>query len=408
MNPEDLLTDALHDRVERTDYPSTPLSAVAGRAGAIRARRRRTTFLAAAAAVAVVTVPGAVWLGRSPGSSPEPTGNPSSQTSNPTVGTSEPPVMALNALPRGPKPDVDYLDGETFVGISGEHLSLPPGTNGVVRARGGGLMVATAKRSPEPAFSQGFAGQLALVDDPNQTGQIDLGCGAMQFAFSADGTQSAYWTMKGCDPTLGGTLYLGVLNTMGESGQAGIPTPPGQIEEPVGVLSADSVVVNAVKPDGTPDGVWVIGSGAPRRIPGLDTAQGVSESTGVVSGTQSDGTSVLVDATSGAIQWNAPEGWLLGKLSLDGAHVVASHSVGGTTRYTILDATNGHPVMDVPEVSGTEVDETAWAEDGSLMLVLDDHQSSAIVRCTIHGDLSLATPVAADGTVAHYRFSTTA
>jgi len=47
MNPEDLLSDALHDRVERTDYPSTPLSTVAGRAGAIRARRRRTTFLAA-------------------------------------------------------------------------------------------------------------------------------------------------------------------------------------------------------------------------------------------------------------------------------------------------------------------------------------------------------------------------
>ena len=35
MNPEDLLTDTLHDRVERTDYPSTPLSTVAGRAGAI-------------------------------------------------------------------------------------------------------------------------------------------------------------------------------------------------------------------------------------------------------------------------------------------------------------------------------------------------------------------------------------
>jgi hypothetical protein len=402
MNPEDLLSDALRDRVERTDYPSTPLSAVAGRAGAIRARRRRTTFLAAAAAVAVVTVPGAVWLGHSPGSSPTPA-DPSS--TGPTVSTSEPPGMALNALPRGPKPAVDYVDGETFVGISGEQLPLPPGTNEVVRARGGDVMVATARRSHEVAFTQGFAGQLALVD--GQASPVDLSCGAMQFAFSADGTQSAYWAMKGCDPASGGTLYLGVLNTMGESGPAGVATPPGQIEEPVGVLSGDSVVVNAFGPDGTPDGVWIMGSGAPERIPGLDRAQGVSESTGVVAGILSDGSSALVDA-SGAIQWSAPKGWLLGKISLDGSHVVASHSEGGTTRYTMLDALNGHPVIDVPEVTGTEVVDTAWAEDGSLMLVLDDQESSAIVRCTVHGDLSRATAVAADGSVAHYRFSTTA
>jgi hypothetical protein len=316
--------------------------------------------------------------------------------------------MALNALPRSPEPTVDYVDGDTFVGISGEHLSLPPGTNEVVRSRGGGLMVTIAKRSNEPVFTQGFAGHLALVDNPQHAAQVDLGCGAMQFAFSADGTQSAYWAMRGCDPTRGGTLYLGVLNTMGESGPAGVPTPPGQIDEPVGVLGGDRVVVNAFKPDGTPDGVWVMGSGAPRRIPGLDRAQGVSESTGVVSGIQPDGSSVLVDAASGGIRWSAPDGWMLGKLSLDGAHVVASHSVGGTTRYAIVDASRGHPVTDVPEVSGTEVLDTAWAEDGSLMLVLDDHQSSAIVRCTVHGDLGLATPVASDGTVAHYRFSTTA
>ena len=269
-------------------------------------------------------------------------------------------------------------------------------------------MVATAERSNEPVFTQGFAGRLALVDSPDHTNQVDLGCGATQFAFSADGTQSAYWAMTGCDPTRGGSLHLGVLNTMGESGPVGVPTPPGQIEEPVGFLSGDRVVVNALTRDGTPDGVWIMGSGAPRRIPGLDRAQGVSESTGVVSGIQPDGRSVLVDATSGVIRWSAAEGWTLGKLSVDGAHVVASHSVGGTTRYAIVDASRGHVVTDVPAVDGTEVLDTAWAEDGSLMLVLDDHHSSAIVRCTVQGDLGLATPVASDGTVAHYRFGTTA
>ena len=195
---------------------------------------------------------------------------------------------------------------------------------------------------------------------------------------------------------------------MGESGPVGAPTPAGRVEIPVGVLSGGSVVVNAVRPDGTADGVWVIGSGVARRIPGLDTAQGVSESGGVVSGTRSDGTSVVVDAASGGIRWIAPGGWTLGRFSLDGAHVVAGRSVGATTRYRILDAASGRPVTDVPEVAGTDVSETVWAEDGSLMLVVDDHQVSAIVRCTLHGELSRVTPVAADGEVAHYRFGTTA
>jgi hypothetical protein len=409
MNPEDLLTDALRDRTERTAYPSTPITAVAVRARAVRARRRRTTALAAAAAVAAVVAPTAFWLNRSPSASPSPSHELSSgPTSSPTVSTSEPPIMALLALPKGPEPDVDYLDGDTFVGISGEHLAVPPGTDAVARARGGGLLVATADRSGGPVFVNGFAGRLALVDQkPDHTGHQDLGCGVMQFAFSADGTQAGYWVMTSCDPTRGGTLYLGSLSTMGESGPAGVPTAPGQVDIPVGVLPGDDAVVNAVKPDGSSDGVWVIGSGAPQRIPGLENAEGVSESTGAVSGTTHDGTSVVVDASSGSVQWSAPDGWVLGKFSLDGEHVVAARSVGSTTRYSILDAATGHSVTDVPAVVGTEVIETAWAEDGSLMLVLDDHQESAIVRCTLAGQLTRATPVASDGDVAHYRFGTT-
>jgi hypothetical protein len=405
----DLLTETLREIAERTDYPTTPVSTVAARARAMRGRRRRTTVLTAAAVVVAIAVPGALWSHRSPDTSPGPPPELSSgPSSSPTASTSQPPVIALDALPKGPEPTVDYLDGETFVGISGEHLDLPPGTDAVARARGGGLLVATADSAPEPAFVQGFAGRLALVDQgPDHTGRVDLGCGAMQFAFSADGTQVAYWSMTGCDPTRGGTLYLGSLSSMGEAGPGGVATAPGQVDLPVGLLSGDGAVVNVVRPDGSPEGVWVVGSGAPRRIPGVERAHGVSESTGVLSGITAEGSSVVVDATSGDVRWVAPAGWVLGRFSLDGDHVVAARSTGSTTHYAILDAATGRMVTEVPEVAGSEVLDTAWGEDGSLMLVLDDHQESVIARCTLDGQLSRATPVAPDGDVANYRFATT-
>ena len=109
--------------------------------------------------------------------------------------------------PTAAQPAIDYIDGNVFVGIFGEHLALPPGTNAVVRAPGGGLVVATAERPHLPVFLQGLAGRLFEVDQrPDLTAQNALGCGAMQFAVSADGTQAAYWRMTRCDPTQGGAL----------------------------------------------------------------------------------------------------------------------------------------------------------------------------------------------------------
>src|SRR5262249_53888996 len=118
----DLLTTTLQERTDGTAYPSTPMATVAARAGRIRARRRRTTALAAAAAVAVVAGSSVLWLGRSPDSSPAPSNELSSGPTSPSTQQSGPPEVSLASLPAGPKPDVDYLAGDTFIGISGQHV----------------------------------------------------------------------------------------------------------------------------------------------------------------------------------------------------------------------------------------------------------------------------------------------
>lgn len=408
MNPEDLLTEVLRERTEDTDYASTPLATVSKRAGAIRARRRRTAILAAAAAVAVVVVPGAVWLNRSPSSSPGPSQQvTTAPTRSPSAPSSTPPTVALNSLPQGPKPRVDYIDASTFIGILGERVTLPPGTESVVRSRGGGLIVATARRSPERVFTDGTAGNLEGLVPGNGSTTNDLGCGATRFAWSVDGTLSAYWQMTGCDPTSGGKLFLGALSTMSQAGPQGWPTPAGEVYQPVGILGGAAVVVNVVTPQGVSAGVWVVDPTGRHRIPGLEAALSVSGSTGVVAGEQADGNSVVVDPSTGEVRWSAPPGWVLGSFSSDGAHIVARKAGGGVSQYAVFDAHHGGRQLDVPAIGGTEVLQTAWGSDGALMLVVDDHQSSAIVRCTLAGRLSIAAPAKPDGAVAHYRFVTT-
>jgi hypothetical protein len=325
MNPEDLLKNALHDRVERTDYPSTPLSAVAGRAGAIRARRRRTTLLAAAAAVGVVIVPGAIWLGHSPDSSPHPGQTTSSgPTSNPTEQTSVPPSIHLDALPLGEKPGIDYLAGDTYVTMHGDRTTSPAfGTAGTATPVRGGVLVAEAR--PAGRIGVFRLSHLALV--VNGTAQ-PLGCGSERFAMSTDGVESAYWLMDSCTAGSAGKLYSGVNNTMGESGGGNVATPSGSVYEPIGILRQGTVVdVTRAKAE---HAAIVDSSGSTSPIAALAYAGGSDENNDVVSGQLAGNpdTGAIVDAPSGAVKVRVP-GWVLGQFSLDGKYILGAQRAGG-------------------------------------------------------------------------------
>jgi hypothetical protein len=243
MNPEDLLTDALNDRAERTDYPTTPLSTVAGRAGAVRARRRRTTSVLAAAAVVAVVVPGAVWLGHSPGSSPQPgqslsSGPTTSPTTQPTAHSSDP--LVLDALPQGKKPGIDYLVGDTYVTMNGDRITSPVFRRATTATSVRGGVLASVPPAPGLLSQSGIANTYLLSGGEHHF----LGCGSDRFAMSTDGVESAYWLADSCPfaSNVAGALYSGVNNTMGESGPGRSATPVGSQVEPIGVIQQGTVV----------------------------------------------------------------------------------------------------------------------------------------------------------------------
>jgi hypothetical protein len=391
MTAEDLLTRTLREVTEHTDYPSTSLATVAARAHSLRARRRRTAALAAAAAVAAVAVPGAVWLGHSPDTSPGPSHELSSgPTTGPTVSTSRPPIDGLDALARGAKPGIDYADDATYVDMNGTH-----GRSGALRkARSvtpvrGGLLVALPTNLPD-----GRIGALELLTDHGDQG---LGCGASRFAMSADGVESAYWVMDSCTTGSAGRLYTGVNNTMGEAGPSYVDTPAGRVVEPVGFTS-QGVVVTRSRPDYGDAQVLIYGpAGGPTRIPGLGTAGGTDQSHDLVAGQMASdpSTGIIVHAATGVPVSYIPH-WTLGQFSPDGKYVLADQSRNGPIPdgVAIFDVATGHKVAELG-VGGfaTQLGQFAWESDRSVLAVAQDWTArrDAIVRFDLQGHATLAT-----------------
>ncbi len=395
MNPEDLLTDAFRDRTEHTDYPSTPMSTVARRAGVIRARRRRTTVLAAAAAVAAVAVPSALWLGRSPASSPQPSHELSSSPSqSPTQRASAPPTTDLASLPKGAPPGIDYLAGDVYHAMGGGRTATPAFASASTAALGrGGILTAT----PRPGSS---VADLALV--VNGAAQ-PLGCGAEGFALSTDRTQSAYWVKGTCSGTSGGRLYGGVTNTMGQAGPGYVATPPGEFDLPVGIVQ-QGVVVNRSGGTGSTPAI-VAWDGTTTSLSALARALGSDENADVVSGVldPATGTGGVVDAQTGAVRWRAPEGWALGQFSSDGTYVLGEQSTqpGG---HAVFDTRTHRLVtrLDVP--AGVSLQDVVWDTGDSVLARAATATDQAILRFDLQGHVTRATPVH-QGTD-YYRFAT--
>ncbi len=377
MNPEDLLTDAFRDRTAHTDYPSTPMSTVAARAGAIRARRRRTTVLAAAAAVALVAVPSALWLGRSPGSSPQPGQTLSSGPTTRPSADSGP--LSLDNLPMGQKPGIDYLVGDTYVTMNGDRITHSLLTKAVAATPvRGGILVSTRSRLSG-------LGDLVLETDG---GDQRLGCGSDRFAMSTDGTESAYWLMDSCTVGSAGRLYSGLNSTMGESGPGYAATPAGSVYEPIGIVR-QGTVVNVT--NGSAEHSEIVdASGTESPIPGLAFAGGSDENNDVVSGVLSDGsTGAVVDASTGAVKWQTP--WILGQFSTDGRYVLGVQPVDGAAMgndYAVFDAITGTKLLGF-----TNESQPVWDFNDTLLTVEGGANTSAIVRTGLEGNRTLATPI---------------
>lgn len=405
MTTEDLLTRTLHEVTEHTDYPSTSLATVARRARVVRGRRRRTTALAAAAAAAAIVTPGALWLNRSPGSSSEPTVAPTA-TPSPTASTG--PSGSLSDLTSGRDPGIDYLDGDTYVGMGGGNLTDPVLRRASTVSLGrGGLLVAQYPTLPDDRIGD-------LLQQSDQ-GDQRLGCGAARFAISADRVESAYWVMDSCTTGSAGRLYTGSNNTMGEAGPTPAATPAGLVVQPIGFVR-QGVVADLGTPNHADDrGVWIYGpQGGPTRVPGLSTAGGTDQSDDLVAGqlASDPGTGIVVHASSGVPVAYVP-GWTLGQFSPDGKYVLGRQPHHGEPdAYAVFDATTGDKVTDVGMTAGGGllVRQVAWDVDDTVLAVASDGRSSddAIVRFDLHGHATLATQPkpAADPSFPVYRLAT--
>ncbi|HET7431302.1 MAG TPA: hypothetical protein VFJ89_07335 [Nocardioides sp.] len=389
MTAEDLLTRTLREVTEDIDYPTTPLADVQARAGAVRSRSRRTAMLAAAAAVALVAGSTALWVSRSPDSSPSPSHELSSGP------TTSPTTVPLSSFPQGRPPGIDYLVDDTYVEMGGGRIASPTFAGATTAALGrGGILVATPRTGTQVS-------DLWLVSGNHPQ---RLGCGSARFAITPDRVETVYWLASSCGRRdTGGRLYSGVNNTMGNAGPGHLTTPPGHVVQPVGILAQGTVVNDRSGSTTTPR---ILAPGTSIALRALGSAAGCDENHDVVSGqlATDGGTGAVVSAQTGQVIWRAP-GWRLGQFSTDGRYVVAQPA-SGSGRWAILDASQGRPVTMVSTAGRFSVSQVAWDVDDTVLAVASTGRREAVLRFDRQGNIYRVTPARAPIPGGAYRLAT--
>jgi hypothetical protein len=116
------------------------------------------------------------------------------------------------------------------------------------------------------------------------------------------------------------------------------------------------------------------------------------------------GNGVVVEVSTGALQWRIREG-TLGHFSASGRYVVEVQNVGVQTApgvgdiLTIRDAATGHRTRSVVLHDLSIAGRPVWESDESVLVVAEDRQGqAAIVRVGLDGSVTRATVVADQGT----------
>jgi RNA polymerase sigma-70 factor (sigma-E family) len=374
ISAEHLLTRALQEVVETTDYPTTSTSTVAARSRTLdRARRRAAALVVAAAAVMVVGGSAVVLLDH----------DQTTARSNPRHLDA---ARSLPDLPQGEAPRVAFLEGDAFVPAQGPRVSAPVfRTATTATTFGDGVLVAGRTTTQRP---------FAIISLVSGGSTQRLGCGTPTFALGSG--DPAYWLSEGCRLVGPGTLFHGTTTT---------PTTKGVIYVPVGSTSSSLVVdANAVLPNaaGSTGPVLVGPDGSRRRIPHVTAVLAVSPSGALAVGVNTRGSGVVTELSTGAVRWRTRG--TLGHFSASGRYVVTMQNLGVQTAQGIgdflgiRDAATGHQVMSTVLPDLSIVGRPVWEGDGSVLVVAEDRQrQQAIVRVGLDGTITRATPVAPPG-----------
>src|SRR5262245_43076297 len=369
MSVEDLLTRTLTEVAETTDHRSTPLSTVVARSRTIRSgRRRRVSLLAAAAVVAAGGLSAALMLGNGGDTTPSPAG-------------------PLGDLEQGAPPRVDYLDGNTFVSVSGDRVTSPTFAKAAaaVRWKKGGLVALRGGTSRHPSSSISFV-------SGGTTSRI--GCGPPSFAVPAGGGDPVYWLAAGCRldrPVINGTLVQGDTRT---------DTDAGATFTPVG-LTADGVVTFSSSSGlELPSHALVIPTGHQDAIPlRLAIPRAATEAGGLVAGEARDfRRSAVVGARTGSVRWQTPPSWILERFSASGRYVAGTQSVGVQPSSDvgdivgIFDAETGHLLLQKTLPGLVLAGQPVWEGDDAVLVVAEDRSGrEAVVRVGMDGTVTRAT-----------------
>lgn len=397
---QELLTRTLHARADDVDTDALDLASVRSRARGIR-RRRAAARGAVAAVVASLAVPGGLAVStalRTPGDE-RPDQNIATRTPEPSPSTVEqrrlegPTALTLEGLPQGPAPVVSYVAVDAADPGRAE-LVTPEGAvpldelgpvQRTVPTDGGWLVL----DHPGPRLHRLDRDGAVVGSEQYRAGQ-DL-------AVAHDGSRVLYVLL---DPTDDAQL-LTAAPTAGRTEPVSWRLPRRPTVEPVGFAGADTVVYQTTDPRGVTN-VWALRPGEdPVRVPGLIAAAGAANGVvyGTTSVTQLDPTvcSGAVEVATGTLLWEScGYGLDRGEPVSPGGDLLAAHPYSdgyGPLGVAVLDAASGALVVDYGQVGRRDqvtALQTGWESDATLLTVLADRGTFAVVRLGVAGGSELA------------------
>lgn len=396
----DLLTQALRERAAGVGGGSLDLDSVRGRARGIQ-RRRNALRASVAAVVATLAVPGGLAVTSAldtPGNErpdlPVASGTPSPSTLEERR-LEGPTALTLDGLPQGPAPRLPYLTVDPDA-PENARLVTPDGPI-EVDDRLGPLQAAVPTRDGWTALA--YPGpRLHRLDAEGQVVGAEQYRAGQQVAVSHDGTHLLYVLI---DPSDDAQL-LTAASTTESTEPLSWRLPARPAVTPVGFLDDDTVVFTTTDDRGSTS-IYTAAPGEEPRPLDSPLLGASAAGDGVVYGftdrteVEPSVCSAAVEASTGALLWeNCDYSLPSGALSPSGGLLLALPgylSGYGPLSVSVLDASSGKPVVDFEQADRRgEVTalQTGWETDQTLITVLADRGTFALVRLGVGGGSELA------------------
>lgn len=364
---QEQLVQTLRERSTDMAGSHLGLDDVKGRARGIRRRRRAVTGAAVAVVLAFVVPVGINATDLTSSNEPLPANPSPAPTSTPTP-TPEPapsgPIPADGATaPRGEDPALAYLTGSVVHTLDGAKVDLGRDYDTVTPYGDGWIGVDIAR------------GRHGTTDVLGPTGEVRDTFPGSGLAVSSDGTR----TVTQLEATGAGVTDLNIAPTDASETPLTASVSTGGTVRLAGFVGEQQVAyAEEVVTSGRYETVVHVTDfeRLPTTVPGLISARGAHDTTGVVSGMTSvdefepGSCSAVVKASTGDQLWETCD-FTLDRFSPDGRYVIGLDAyldgIGGTT-VAILDASDGDVLAEFTTRDLGFTGPAAWESDGTVVV----------------------------------------